>query len=145
MAIQWATATGTTSPIEYRYPPSAGRQQVQVPRARTTVAQQIEDLPNDYRRAVFCREHAEGFRRQWFAGMSRETAYVVQRADGGDPRFRAMTPGQLEMTARWRWSQSARARYFMELESVFTGWAQMYLSFAEVEVLSRYDGPPQAS
>jgi hypothetical protein len=91
---------------------------------------------------VFCREQAEGSRRRWFAGSRRELAYLTARAGAGDPRFRDMTPAQLEMTARWRWSQSSPGQYLMEMENMFTNWAQMYLSFAGVEALNRHGVPP---
>jgi hypothetical protein len=100
MAIQWTTPAETTSPVEYRYQPSLRQQPVPVPRGGTTVAEQIGHLANDYQRAVFCREHAETFRRLWFAGKQRELDYVIDRADEGDPRFKNMTYAQLETTAR---------------------------------------------
>lgn len=108
-----------------------------------TVVERIELLPNDHQRALFCRMQAEGLRRKWFAGRQREALYVMARADGGDPRFKRMTQAQLEMTARWRWSQSSRGQYLMKLEKMFTSWAQMYLSFAEVEVLTQQGVPPR--
>jgi hypothetical protein len=112
-----------------------------MPRGRTSIAEHIEHLANDFERAVFCREQAEGFRRRWFAGRQREIDYVTARAGAGDRRFKNMTPAQLDVTARLRWSQSANAQYLMELENVLTNWAQMYLSFAEVEVLNHHGAP----
>ena len=100
------------------------------PAREMSVAEQIDHLPDDYHRAMFCREHAEDYRRQWFAGREREIAYVLARAEARDPRFRRMTRAQLVMTAQWRWSQSAAAQLLWTLESTFSGWAKMYLSFA---------------
>jgi hypothetical protein len=100
------------------------------PRREASIAEQIDHLPDDYQRAMFCREQAEDYRRQWFAGREREIAYVQARAEARDPRFRRMTPEQLLRTAQWRWSQSARAQLLWTLESTFSGWAKMYLSFA---------------
>jgi len=112
------------------------------PRREASIAEEIELLPDDYQRALYCRRHAEAYRRRWFAGRQREIDYVLGRAHARDPRFRTMTPAQLLITAQWRWSQSADAQYLFTLESTFSGWAQMYLSFAEMEVLSRHAAPP---
>jgi hypothetical protein len=142
MAMQRTTGAGTNAPVEPRYRPSLRARAVPVPRHEATVAEQIEHLPDDHQRAVFCRGQAEAFRRQWFAGMQREMAYVMTRADDGDPRFRNMTYAQLEMTARWRWSQSSRGQHLMQLEGVFTNWARMYLSFAGADRWVSRTGPP---
>jgi hypothetical protein len=136
MAVQ-RVAPAETAAVEYRDRPAIRKQRVPVPRRKTSIAEHIEHLANDYQRAVFCREQAEGSRRRWFAGSQREFAYLTARADAGDPRFRDMTPAQLEITARLRWSQSSTGQYLMEMEKMFTNWAQMYLSFAEVEALNR--------
>jgi hypothetical protein len=142
MAVQRIAPAGTTPAVEYRDRPAIRQRPVPVPRSKTSIAEHIEQLANDYQRAVFCREQAEGSRRRWFAGSQRELAYVMARAGAGDPRFRDMTPPQVEMTARWRWSQSSPGQYLMEMEKMFTNWAQMYLSFAEVEALNRHSVPP---
>ncbi len=141
MAVQRVTQTEMTSPVEYRYRPALRRPPVPVPRGGTTVAEQIARLADDYQRALFCRKRAEGARRQWFAGSQREIGYVMARADAGDPRFKKMTYGQLEMIGRWRWSQSSRGQYLMNVDEKFTQWAQMYLSFAEMEVLNHHGVP----
>ncbi len=60
---------------------------------------------------------------------------MAELAAAGDPRFRKMTDAQLQVTARWRWSQSAEGQYLKGLEEKFTAWAHMYLSFAEMQVL----------
>ena len=143
MAEQRVTRTRTTSPVGHRDPPALRQQPAPVPRGGASVAARIEHLANDYQRAMFCRELAEGSRRQWFVGGQREVAYVIARADAGDGRFKKMTQAQLEMTARWRWSQSSRGQYLTRLESKFTTWAQMYLSFAEVEMLNQHGVPPR--
>jgi hypothetical protein len=116
---------------------------VQAPRAETSVAEQIEHLANNYQRAVFCREHAEESRHQWFVGRQREITYVMARAGVGDPRFKRMTHSQLQMTGAWRWSQSSQGQYLSKLEAKFTEWAHMYLSFAEVEALNEHGVPPR--
>ena len=142
MAVQRVAPAGTSAAVEYRDRPAIRQRTVPVPRGRTSIAEHIEHLANDYQRALFCRQQAEGSRRRWFAGSQRELAYLMDRAGAGDPRFRDMTPAQLEMTARWRWSQSSQGQYFMEMETMFTNWAQMYLSFAEVEALNRHGRRP---
>jgi hypothetical protein len=142
MAVQRVAPASENSPPGYQYPPAARQQSVAVPRREMTVAEQLEDFADDYQRAMFCRKEAERARRQWFAGRQREIAHVVAMARAGDPRFRTMSSAQVEMTARWRWSQSAKGQYLMNLESKFTGWAEMYLSFAEVEVLNQRRVPP---
>jgi hypothetical protein len=116
---------------------------VPAPKGETTVAEQIEHLANNYQRAVFCREHAEDSRHQWFAGRQREIAYVTARADANDPRFKNMTHAQLQMTGAWRWSQSSQGQYLNRLETKFTEWAHLYLSFAEVEALNERSLPPR--
>jgi hypothetical protein len=142
MAVQRVAPAGRTAAVEYRDRPAIRRQPVPAARGKTSIAEHIEQLANDYQRAVFCRQQAEGSRRRWFAGSQQELAYVVARAGAGDPRFRDMTSAQLETTARWRWSQSSPGQYLMEMENMFTNWAQMYLSFAEVEALNRHGVPP---
>ena len=102
----------------------------------TMLAEQIERLANDYQRAVFCRHQAEVIRRRWFAGWREEIAHLQARAAAGDPRFKNMTYYQLDVTARWRWSQSANGEQLMKLEQMFTAWAGMYLSSAQLEVLN---------
>jgi len=117
-----------------------------VPAARQepSIAEQIDLLPDDFQRAMFCREHAEDYRRRWFAGRQREIAYVLSRAAANDSRFRNMTRAELMMTAQWRWSQSADGQLLWTLESTFTGWAKMYLSFAELAMLGSHGTPPPA-
>ena len=142
MTVHKVTA-GATSPIQYRNGPALQRQRVPAPRGETTLAEQIQHLANNFQRAEFCREHAEDSRRQYFVGRQREIAYVMARADAGDPRFKNMTRAQLQMTGAWRWSQSSQGQYLSKLETRFTDWAHMYLSFAEVEALNEQGVPPR--
>lgn len=145
MTVQKASKVRATSPVQYQSRPGLRQQPVPVPapRGEATIAEQIEHLATDFQRAVFCREHAEDSRHQWFAGRRREIAYVMARADAGDPRFRNMTHAQLQMTGAWRWSQSSQGRYLNRLEKKFTEWTHMYLSFAEVEALNEHGAPPR--
>jgi hypothetical protein len=142
MTVQKVSKAGATSPVQHHNRPGLRQQPVPAPN-KATVAEQIEHLANNYQRAVFCREHAEDSRLQWFAGRQREIAYVTARAAAGDPRFRNMTHSQLLMTGAWRWSQSSRGQYLSRLETKFTEWAHMYLSFAEVEALNDHGVPPR--
>ena len=143
MTVQKVSTAGATSPVQYQSRPGLRQQPVPVPKGETTVAEQIEHLATNFQRAVFCREHAEDSRHQWFAGRQREIAYVVARADAGDPRFKNMTRAQMQMTGAWRWSQSSQGQYLSRLETKFTEWAHMYLSFAEVEALNEHGAPPR--
>jgi hypothetical protein len=129
----------STAAEEFRARATPKQRQVLVPVAGPL--QEIDDLADDYQRALFCRKQAESYRRHWFAGREREIAYVMERAYAGDARFRRMTVAQLEKTARWRWSQSAYAQYFSRLEKTYSEWAHMYLAFAEVQVLNRGEKP----
>ena len=138
MVVQKVSPAGTYSPVHYGGRPAVRQQPAPTPRGETTIAEQIDHLASDHQRAVFCREQAERSRRQWFAGCQREIAYVMARADHGDPRFKNLSRAQLEMTGRWRWSESSRGQYLSWLETRFTDWAQMYLSFAEVEALNAH-------
>jgi hypothetical protein len=141
MAVQRVIPDRAASPVTMR-PQAAVRQRpAAAPRVQRSIAEQMELLADDYRRAVFCREQAENFRNQWFAGQDREIAYVRDRAYAGDPRFRSMTPAQLVVTGRWRWNGSADARYLSALENAFTGWAQLYLAFAQVDLLNQCGAP----
>ncbi len=142
MAVQRVIPEGAFPPVRSRNGSALRQRPMPAPRSETSVAEEIELLPNDYQRALFCRKHAEEYRRRWFAGRQREIAYVFGRADARDPRFTRMTQAELQMTGQWRWAHSADAQYLFTLESTFTGWAQMYLSFAEMEVLSRHAAPP---
>jgi hypothetical protein len=136
MVVQGVPQAGTYSPVDHLDRPTLRQRRTPTLRGEITVAEQIEHVATDYQRAVFCREHAEHSRRRWFAGRQREIAYVMGRAEGGDPRFRNMSRAQLQMTGAWRWSQSSQGQYLRKLEATFTDWAQMYLSFAEVEALN---------
>jgi hypothetical protein len=104
-----------------------------------TPAEEIDRLPNDYQRALFCRRQSEFYRRGWFAGCAREVARLRRLAEDRDPRFRDMTTAQLEITARWRWSQSAKGNLCTQLEHIYAEWTHMYLAFAELEALHRRD------
>ena len=143
MAVQRVAPARTTSPAHVGYRPAVSHPPVPARRREMTVAQQIDQLPDDYHRALFCREQAEAARHRYFAGRQQEIARVVELAAAGDPRFRAMTPAQLQVTARWRWSRSAEGQYLASLEGKFTGWAHLYLSFAEMEFLNRHGLPPR--
>ncbi len=143
MAVQRVAPTENTSPVQFGYRPAVSRPPVAARRPELTIAEQIDHLPDDYRRALFCRAHAEAARHRYFAGRQQEIARVVELAAAGDPRFRAMTPAQLQVTARWRWSRSAEGQYLASLEGKFTGWAHLYLSFAEMEFLNRHGLPPR--
>ncbi len=141
MAVQRVAPAGTTSPVQYGYRPALSQPPVPARQGEMTLAQEIENLPSDFQRAMFCREQAEAARRRWFAGRQREIEHLVDRAAARDPRFKNMTEAQLQVTARWRWSQSAQGQYLMGMESKFTAWAHMYLSFAEMEVLDHHGLP----
>ena len=142
MAVQRVIPEDAFPPVRSRNGSALRQRPMPAPRREASIADEIELLPDDYQRALYCRRHAETYRRRWFAGRQREIDYVLGRADARDPRFRRMTPAELLITAQWRWSQSADAQYLFTLESTFSGWAQMYLSFAEMEVLSRHAAPP---
>ncbi len=139
MAVQ-RVIPDQAAPVTTRHRAAVRQRPALAPGVQRSIAEQMALLPSDYSRAVFCREQAETFRNQWFAGQDREIAYVRERACAGDPRFRRMTPAQLLVTGRWRWSGSADAQYLFVLENAFTGWARMYLAFAQVELLSRRAG-----
>ena len=143
MTVQKVPTARATSPIQHRNRPGLQQQPVPAPRGEPTLAEQIQQLANNYQRAEFCREHAEDSRHQYFVGRQREIAYVMARADAGDPRFKNMTHTQLQMTGSWRWSQSSLGQYLSNLETKFTNWAHMYLSFAEVEALNGHGVPPR--
>jgi hypothetical protein len=99
-----------------------------------TPAQVIDRIAGDYERAVYCRTQVEEYRRRWFAGRAREIAYVAERANAGDPRFRRLTPGQIDLIGRLRWSESGLGQKLAGLEERYTRWMRMYLAFAEYQV-----------
>ena len=141
MAVQRVIPDWAASPVTTRPQAAVRQRSTAAARVQRSIAEHMASLADDYQRAMFCREQAENFRNQWFAGQDREIAYVRNRALAGDPRFRAMTPAQLVVTGRWRWNGSADARYLSALENAFTGWAQMYLAFAQVELLNQRLAP----
>ena len=141
MAVQRVIPDQAVSSVPTRRPAAVRPRPMSAVRVQRSIAEQIALQPNDYRRAMFCREQAEDFRNRWFAGQDREIAYIRDRAFAGDPRFRGMTPAEQVVTGRWRWTGSADAQYLAMLENVFTGWARMYLAFAQVELLSRRGEP----
>jgi hypothetical protein len=116
-------------PVAHRSPTAAtGR----------TAAEEIDDLPDDYHRALFCRAQAELFRHQWFAGRQQEIDHVRQRAYAHDARFATLTEYQLELIAKMRWSQSAQSKRLSSLEERYSAWAMMYLAFAEFRLRAAY-------
>ena len=141
MTVQKFPKARVSSPVQYPTRPGLRQRPVPAPKGEPTLAEQIEHLANDYQRALFCREHAEDSRHQWFAGRQREIAYVMARANAGDPRFKNMTHAQLQMTGAWRWSQSSQGQYLGSLETKFSEWAHTYLSFAEIEALNERSMP----
>jgi hypothetical protein len=108
------------------------------PTGRRTAAQEIDDLPDDYSRALYCRAQAEHYRHQWFAGREREIDHVRTRAYDGDARFAHMTDTQLELTGRLRWSGSTQAKRLGGLEDRYSAWALMYLAFAEFQLRQKF-------
>lgn len=85
------------------------------------------------RSAQFWLRQAEGYRDQWYARLTAEINYVKARAAAGDPRFKRMTPRELEVTGRWRWILSLQARHLVELEQTYRRRAHMYLTFVEFQ------------
>ncbi len=128
--LHTSTTRAGDQPVAHRSPTltAAGR----------TAAEEIDDLPDDYRRALFCRTQAEVFRHQWFAGRQAEIDHVRRRAYAHDARFVAMTDHQLELIGKMRWSQSARAKRLGGLEERYSAWALMYLAFAEFRLRAAY-------
>jgi len=136
MTVPKVAAAPTAPPIDTSQSPALPHQRhVLPPTGGLTPAEQLELLPDDYHRALFCRHHAEAYRREYFAGRDREVAYVTELAQAGDPRFKGMRPFDLEITGKWRWTKSARGLHLKRLERRYTAWASMYLAFAEVQVL----------
>jgi hypothetical protein len=74
---------------------------------------------------------AEDFRDRWAEGRSREIAYVVRRAAGGDPRFSRMTERELHAAGRTRWSESGPARKLAALAEEYSALAKQHLEYAE--------------
>src|SRR5689334_1033728 len=136
MVVQRESHAGAYSSVQYWDRLALRQHSAPTLTDEATVAEQIEHLASDYERAVFCREQAERYRRQWFAGSQKAISYVMARANAGDPRFKNMSDLALQITGRWRWSHSSQGQYLSKLETTFTGWAQLYLFFAEVEALS---------
>ena len=128
--LQTSTARAGHQPIAHRSPTvtASGR----------TAAEEIDDLPDDYHRALFCRTQAELFRHQWFAGRQQEIDHVRERAHAHDARFANLTEHQLELIGKMRWSQSAQSKRLGGLEERYSAWALMYLAFAEFQLRAAY-------
>lgn len=103
-------------------------------RRAATPVDVIDRLADDYERAMYCRAQAENYRRRWFEGRANEIAYVQERKDAGDHRFRRLTPGQVNLIGRLRWSESGLGRALAGREERYTRWMRMYLAFAEYQV-----------
>jgi hypothetical protein len=108
------------------------------PTGERTAAEEIDALPDDYHRALYCRTQAEHYRHEWFAGRQQEIDHVRARAYGGDARFGHMTEKQLELTGRLRWSGSAQAKRLGGLEERYSAWALMYLAFADFQLREKF-------
>ena len=134
-----------TSPADAGRQPLARRLHALSPAAGMTPAEELDNLPDDYHRALYCRNQAEIYRHQWFAGRQREINHVRERAHVGDARFDHMNDGQLELTGKLRWSQSTQSKRLSGLEEKFSDWALMYLAFAEFQLRERYASalPPE--
>jgi hypothetical protein len=96
-----------------------------------TVADDIDALDSDAARAQFCRDRAEDYRRQWFAGQARTIAEVIELAQVGDKRFRAMSGRELDVTGRQRWSRSQEGQDLRVYEDRFAGLSLFYLAWAD--------------
>lgn len=129
--------TARTSPVGVGHQPLTRRTHALSPTVDRT-AEEIDALPDDYHRALYCRTQAEHYRHQWFAGRQQEIDHVKARADGGDARFEYMTDKQLEVTGRLRWSASTQAKRLGGLEDRYSAWALMYLAFAEFQLREKF-------
>jgi hypothetical protein len=108
------------------------------PTGARTAAEEIDALPDDYRRALYCRTQAEHYRHQWFDGRQQEIDRVKERAYRGDARFEHMSDKQLELTGRLRWSGSTQAKRLGGLEERYSAWALMYLAFADFQQREKF-------
>jgi hypothetical protein len=86
--------------------------------------------------ALACLTGAEDCRARWQAGADREVERVRARAAGGDPRYKKMTPAQLETTGVWRWRLSTSAIHLRKSEEKQRERARAYLHFAEFRRMS---------
>jgi hypothetical protein len=76
-------------------------------------------------------DKAEQCRRRWRAGLRHRTARVRTLAVRGDPRYRAMSPHDLDLTALWYWRLSSTAQGLRRGEKRAQERAETYLAFAE--------------
>ncbi|GLH99761.1 hypothetical protein [Phytohabitans aurantiacus] len=127
----------STAPIERAVGRASVRERVpRIPASRHAAlpVDVIERLGDDYERAMYCRAQAEKYRHQWFEGRAEEIAYVRERKEAGDPRFRRLTPGQVDLIGRLRWSESGMGQALAGREQRYTRWMKIYLAFAEYQV-----------
>ncbi|GLY08717.1 hypothetical protein Acsp01_90960 [Actinoplanes sp. NBRC 101535] len=93
-------------------------------------------IPRGYRhcdvpwneRVRTCVRKAEDNRRRWQTGLNRETDRVRALAAAHDPRYRAMTPAQLDHTALWRWRLTGAAQALRHSEREARDQADRFVS-----------------
>jgi hypothetical protein len=88
------------------------------------------DIPWHEKAAAALRK-AENCRNQWRAGLDRRTARIRYLAAHHDPRYRDMSPRQLELTALWYWRLSTEAQGLRHAEKRAQEEAETYLAFIE--------------
>ncbi|MEV0895416.1 hypothetical protein [Actinoplanes sp. NPDC049802] len=96
-------------------------------------------VPHGYRycdvpwnvRARACLRKAEWLRERWRAGLRQETERVWVLAGRHDPRYRKMTPHELNATALWRWRLSAAGQALRRAEQKAQEQGETYLAFTE--------------
>ncbi len=138
MTAQRINTAPRTSPVGFGHQPLSRRTHTLSPTGARTAAEEIDALPDDYRRALYCRTQAEHYRHQWFDGRQQEIDRVKERAYRGDARFEHMSDKQLELTGRLRWSGSTQAKRLGGLEERYSAWALMYLAFADFQQREKF-------
>jgi hypothetical protein len=82
-------------------------------------------------RAVASLRKAENCRRQWQTGLRNRRTRVRRQAAGRDPRYRDMSPRDLDLTALWYWRLSTTAQGLRRGEKRAQEEAETYLAFTE--------------
>ncbi|GGN52004.1 hypothetical protein FHR83_008810 [Actinoplanes campanulatus] len=78
-----------------------------------------------------CLRKAENCRRRWDAGLRRSNMRVHYLAEHRDPRYRKMSPRDLDVTALWYWRLSGTAQGLRRSEQRAQEQADTYLAAAE--------------
>lgn len=96
----------------------------------THAGQQIDALPDHRSRAVFCYEKARGYRNRYYEGQAR---FVRTALLSDDHTLRGQSEVVRTAIGQKRWSNEAVAGDLIKNEQMWTRWAMLEASMAQLD------------